>query len=234
MGNIILLPTHRLGLLDMTDYEQIRPGSLGVTPRQGGEWQSVVWAPRCQEVDLHLLDDRGVLIPMERDRLGYHRVVVDKMRPATRYLYRLNNSLEYSDPASRLQPEGVHGPSQVVDLRPFEWTDSDWKGIPLEDVVFYELHVGTFTEEGTFAALIPHLDRLSHLVVITIELIPIAQFPGTRNWGYDGVYPFAVQNSYGSPGDLQKPVHAAHARQLSFALDVVDNHWALHVNILGD
>ena len=206
MGNIILLPTHRLGLLDMTDYEQIRPGSLGVTPLPGGEWQSVVWAPRCQQVDLHLLDDRRVLIPMERDALGYHRVVADKIRPATRYLYRLNNLLEYPDPASRLQPEGVHGSSQVVDLRPFEWTDSDWKGIPLEDTVFYELHVGTFTEEGTFAALIPHLDRLADLGVNTIELMPIAQFPGTRNWGYDGVYPFAIQNSYGSPRDLQKLV----------------------------
>src|SRR5258708_15583924 len=224
----------RLGLLDMTDYEQIRPGSLGVTPLQGGEWQSVVWAPRCQQVDLHLLDDRRVLIPMERDPLGYHRVVVDKMRPATRYLYRLNNSLEYSDPASRLQPEGVHGPSQVVDLRPFEWSDSDWKGIPLEDVVFCELHVGTFTEEGTFAALIPHLDRLADLGVNTIEIMPIAQFPGTRNWGYDGVYPFAVQNSYGSPRDLQKLVDSAHARKLSVALDVVYNHLGPEGNCLGE
>jgi len=171
---------------------------------------------------------------MERDPLGYHRVVVDKMRPTTRYLYRLNNSLEYPDPASRLQPEGVHGSSQVVDLRPFEWTDSDWKGIPLEDVVFYEVHVGTFTEEGTFAALIPHLDRLSDLGVNTIELMPIAQFPGTRNWGYDGVYPFAVQNSYGSPGDLQKLVDAAHARKLSVALDVVYNHLGPEGNYLGD
>ena len=234
MGNIILLPTHRLALLDMTDYEQIRPGSLGVTPLPGGEWLSVVWAPRCQQVDLHLLDDRRVLIPMERDALGYHRVVADKIRPATRYLYRLNNSLEYPDPASRLQPEGVQSPSQVVDLRPFEWTDSDWKGIPLEDTVFYELHVGTFTEEGTFAALIPHLDRLADLGVNTIELMPIAQFPGTRNWGYDGVYPFAIQNNYGSPRDLQKLVDSAHARKLSVALDVVYNHLGPEGNYLGE
>ena len=171
---------------------------------------------------------------MERDALGYHRVVADKIRPATRYLYRLNNSLEYPDPASRLQPEGVHGSSQVVDLRPFEWTDSDWKGIPLEDAVFYELHVGTFTEEGTFAALIPHLDRLADLGVNTIELMPIAQFPGTRNWGYDGVYPFAVQNSYGSPRDLQKLVDSAHARKLSVALDVVYNHLGPEGNYLGE
>src|ERR1700694_4388393 len=218
MENIILhhstSPVHRLGLLDMTDYEQIRPCRLGVTSLPGGGWESVGWAPRCQQVDLHLLDDMRVLIPMERDPLGYHRVVVDKIRPATRYLYRLNDSLEYPDPASRVQPEGGHVSSQVVDLRPFEWTDSDWKGIPLEDVVFYELHVGTFTEEGTFAALISHLDRLADLGVNTIELMPIAQFPGTRNWGYDGVYPFAVQNSYGSPRDLQKLVNAAHAQGL--------------------
>ena len=171
---------------------------------------------------------------MERDALGYHRVVADKIRPATRYLYRLNNSLEYPDPASRLQPEGVQSPSQVVDLRPFEWTDSDWKGIPLEDTVFYELHVGTFTEEGTFAALIPHLDRLADLGVNTIELMPIAQFPGTRNWGYDGVYPFAIQNNYGSPRDLQKLVDSAHARKLSVALDVVYNHLGPEGNYLGE
>jgi maltooligosyltrehalose trehalohydrolase len=218
----------------MTDYQRIRPASLGVTPLPGGEWQSVVWAPRCQQVDLRLLDDRRVFIPMERDTLGYHRVVVDKIRPAARYLYRLNNSLEYPDPASRLQPEGVHGSSQVVDLRPFEWTDSDWKGIPLEDAVFYELHVGTFTEEGTFAALIPHLDRLADLGVNTVELMPIAQFPGTRNWGYDGVCPFAVQNSYGSPGDLQKLVDSAHARKLSVTLDVVYNHLGPEGNYLGE
>src|SRR5260370_37135686 len=139
----------------MSDHHRIRPGSLGVTPYPGGEWQSVVWAPGCQQVDLRLPDDRRVLIPMERDPLGYHRVVVDKMRPAARYLYRLNNSLEFPDPASRLQPEGVHGSSQVVDLRPFEWTDSHWKGIPLEDVGFSELHVWTFTEEATFAPRIP-------------------------------------------------------------------------------
>jgi len=156
------------------------------------------------------------------------------MRPAARYLYRLNNSLEFPDPASRLQPEGVHGSSQVVDLRPFEWTDSDWKGIPLEDVVFYELHVGTFTEEGTFAALIPHLDRLADLGVNTIELMPIAQFPGARNWGYDGVYPFAVQNSYGSHRDLQRLVDSAHARKLSLALDVVYNHLGPEGNYLGE
>src|SRR6266403_2013208 len=114
MENIILLhstsPAHRLGLLDMTDYEQIRPGSLGVTPLPGGEWQSVVWAPRCQQVDLHLLDDRRVLIPMERDPLGYHRVVVDKMRPAARYLSRLKTPCSTSFMSGHSQRKALFQP----------------------------------------------------------------------------------------------------------------------------
>jgi maltooligosyltrehalose trehalohydrolase len=171
---------------------------------------------------------------MERDALGYHRVSVDNVSAGSRYLFRLDSTLERADPASRFQPEGVHGPSQVVDLQSFSWTDAAWKGFALEDSVFYELHVGTFTQEGTLASLIPRLDDLAELGVNTIELMPIAQFPGARNWGYDGVYPYAVQNSYGSPLDLQALVNEAHARGLAVALDVVYNHLGPEGNHLAD
>src|SRR5205085_296455 len=121
------------------------------------------------------------------------------------YFFRLDGDKRRPDPASRYQPQGVHGPSAVMDST-YEWTDSSWRGLPLESHVFYELHVGAFTPEGTFEAIIPDLPRLKALGVTAIELMPVAQFPGRRNWGYDGVYPFAVQFSYGGPTGLKKLV----------------------------
>jgi maltooligosyltrehalose trehalohydrolase len=171
---------------------------------------------------------------MQRDALGYHSVIADHLQAGAKYFYRLSDSHERPDPASRRQPDGVHGPSELVDLRSFEWTDSNWKGVALEDSVFYELHVGTFTQEGTFAALLGFLGQLATLGVTTIEIMPIAQFPGARNWGYDGVYPFAVQNSYGTPHDLQQVVNAAHSRGLAVALDVVYNHLGPEGNYLSE
>jgi maltooligosyltrehalose trehalohydrolase len=170
---------------------------------------------------------------MDRDALGYHRTIA-QANPGSRYRYRLDDSHERPDPASRFQPDGVHGPSELVDLSAFQWTDSNWKGLALGDTVFYELHVGTFTPEGTLAAIIPYLDYLADLGITTIELMPIAQFPGGRNWGYDGVYPFAVQNSYGPPRDLQALVNAAHAKNLGVALDVVYNHLGPEGNYLAE
>jgi maltooligosyltrehalose trehalohydrolase len=171
---------------------------------------------------------------MQRDERGYHRIEADDVPPGTKYLYRFANSQERPDPASRRQADGVHGPSELVDLHNFEWTDRDWKGLQLADSVFYEVHVGTFTNEGTFDALRAELDRLAPIGVTTVEIMPIAQFPGSRNWGYDGVYPFAVQNSYGVPRDLQRLVDAAHARGLAVALDVVYNHLGPEGNYLSE
>ncbi len=152
---------------------------------------------------------------MHRDERGYHLMEINDVRPGTKYLYKFANSEERPDPASRRQPDGVHGPSELVDLQHFEWTDREWKGLQLAESVFYELHVGTFTNEGTFNAVRASLDQLAALGVTTIEIMPIAQFSGARNWGYDGVYPFAVQNSYGTPRDLQLLVDAAHSRGLA-------------------
>ena len=208
--------------------------NLGATPLSPGQWEFVVWAPCRRKMELHLIEGAQNFIPMERDALGYHRVVVDQAAPGAQYFYRLDASHERPDPASRFQPQGVHGPSLTVDLGAFPWTDSDWKGLALEDSIFYELHVGTYTPEGTLQALLAHLDGLAALGVNTIELMPVAQFPGHRNWGYDGVYPFAVQNSYGTPRDLQKLVDAAHAQRLAVALDVVYNHLGPEGNYLRE
>jgi maltooligosyltrehalose trehalohydrolase len=149
------------------------------------------------------------------------------------YFYRLNGSIERPDPASRSQPQGVHGPSQVVDPH-FDWHDQNWFGLPLKDYVLYELHVGAFTPEGTLDAIIGRLDDLIDLGVTAIELMPLAQFPGGRNWGYDGVYPFAVQDSYGGPPALKHLVDACHQRGLAVVLDVVYNHLGPEGNYLAD
>jgi maltooligosyltrehalose trehalohydrolase len=194
----------------------------------------VVWAPHREKVELHLLYPKTAFREMERNPTGYYTATVAGVPAGARYLFRLDGKIERPDPASRLQPEGVHGPSQAVDLCAFSWTDTGWEGFALEDSVFYELHVGTFTPEGTFASLTSRLDDLAELGVNTIELMPIAQFPGARNWGYDGAYPYAVQNSYGSPHDLQALVDTAHARGLAVTLDVVYNHLGPEGNYLAD
>jgi maltooligosyltrehalose trehalohydrolase len=212
-----------------------RPSGLGATPLPGGGCEFVVWAPNRNAVQL-LLKPQGQprVVPMTRGELGYYRVIVDGVAPGTRYTYGLDGSQDRPDPASRHQPDGVHGPSEVVDVSAFAWTDADWKGRGLCDSVFYELHVGAYTPEGTFAALIPHLAQLKDLGVTTVELMPVAQFSGGRNWGYDGVYPFAPQNTYGAPRELQNLVNAAHAQGLAVALDVVYNHLGPEGNYLGE
>ena len=217
----------------MTEQDHLRP-TVGATPLTSGDWKFAVWAPHHEKVELHLLNAETAFHKMERNAMGYHTATVAGVPTGARYLLRLDGELERPDPASRFQPEGVHGPSQVVDLRGFSWTDAGWKGFALEDSVFYELHVGAFTREGAFASLTSRLDELAELGVNTLELMPIAQFPGTRNWGYDGAYPYAVQNSYGSPRDLQALVDAAHARGLAVALDVVYNHLGPEGNYLAD
>jgi maltooligosyltrehalose trehalohydrolase len=188
-----------------------------------GSWEFLLWAPHARSVRLQLrpCDE---LIEMEPLPKGYFRANVAGVDEGTQYFYRLDDQHGLPDPASRFQPQGVHGPSQIVDTGVFQWADQDWKGIALKSSIFYELHVGTFTQEGTFDALIPHLAYLADLGITTIELMPVAQFPGSRNWGYDGVYPFAPQNSYGGPAALHRLVNAAHEQALAVALDVVYNH----------
>jgi maltooligosyltrehalose trehalohydrolase len=207
--------------------------TLGATCLDGGRCRFEVWAPRHAKVELHLLapEDRYVILdPGER---GYHRAMVDRVSPGALYFYRLSGNIERADPASSSQPQGVHGPSEVT-ARSFAWRAPGWRGIPLTEYVLYELHVGTYTAAGTFDAIIPHLAGLRDLGITAVELMPVAQFPGRRNWGYDGVFPFAVQHSYGGPEGLKRLVDACHEHGLAVALDVVYNHLGPEGNYLRD
>ncbi len=179
-----------------------------------------VWAPDHDAMSVRIGD--GEPLEMGAAPNGYFEVKA-KAPPGMRYRFVLPGGTELPDPASRSQPDGVHGSSEVVDPS-FDWTDGNWTGVLPEDSVFYELHVGTFTREGTFEAIIPQLPRLKALGVTVIELLPIAQFPGQRNWGYDGAYPYATQASYGGLRGLQRLVNACHGHGIGVALDVVHNH----------
>ncbi len=200
-----------------------------------------VWAPNAETVSLQILTPQPRTIPMQQKEWGYWQVTADEIEPGTRYLYQLNGGETRPDPASYAQPEGVHGPSQVIDQH-FVWNDQGWSGVPLDNMIIYELHVGTFTPEGTFEAIIPRLPDLRELGITAIEIMPIAQFPGSqpagegsayRNWGYDGVYPFAVQNSYGGPQGLKKLVEACHKEGIAVVLDVVYNHFGPEGNYMS-
>ncbi|MFN2556871.1 MAG: malto-oligosyltrehalose trehalohydrolase [Nitriliruptorales bacterium] len=187
-----------------------------------------VWASKADRVELLLYAGEGSdepertidMAPIER---GYYAAVAEGAGHATRYRFRLPTGRERPDPASRHQPEGLHGPSAVVDTA-FPWTDTSWHGRPLQDFIVYELHVGTFTPDGTFDSAIDQLDQLVDLGVTAIEVMPIAEFPGGRNWGYDGALPFAAQSTYGGPDGFRRFVTACHLRGLAVVLDVVYNH----------
>ena len=206
--------------------------SLGARVLDGNRCEFRVWAPTHARIDLHIVAPEDRRITLTKDAAGYHSAVVDDCVPGTRYLYVVNGR-ERPDPSSRHQPEGVHGPSEVIESE-FAWHDDGWTGVALEDYVVYELHVGTFTEEGTFDAVIGKLDDLQALGITAVELLPIAQFPGERNWGYDGTYPGAAQSSYGGPRALKRLADACHARGMALLLDVVYNHLGPEGNYLSE
>jgi maltooligosyltrehalose trehalohydrolase len=192
-----------------------------------------VWAPYADSVSVRLLSPHGRIIPLAHVDRGYHVAETDGVHPGDRYVYRLDDRIDHPDPASRHQPEGVNGPSAIISPS-FSWTDADWRGISLRNYVIYELHVGTFTPEGTFDAVIPRLPELRQLGITAVEFMPVAQFPGDRNWGYDGVFPYAVQHSYGGPESLKRLVDACHSTGLAAILDVVYNHFGPEGNYAGD
>jgi maltooligosyltrehalose trehalohydrolase len=204
---------------------------LGARPLNSTQCSFLVWAPKATSLDVHVLEPRASIEPLKPTASGYFYGEVDGVLPGGRYRYRINGADEFPDPASRFQPEGVHGPSEIASSE-FPWTDQSWRGLPLEDYVLYEIHTGTFTASGTFAGVIEQLDYLQDLGITAIEIMPVAQFPGSRNWGYDGVFPFAVQASYGGPIGLKRLVDAAHARNLAVVLDVVYNHLGPEGNYL--
>ena len=199
----------------------------------GGSTRFLVWAPAAERVALRLLGPRERTHPMEAVGGGYHEVLASDAPPGTRYVYELGRGRSRADPASRSQPEGVLGPSEVVTAS-FLWTDAGWKGVSLEELVVYEIHLGTFTSAGTFDAALPRLDDLRDLGVTALELMPVSPFPGRRNWGYDGAFPFAVQASYGGLDGLRRLVDACHARGLACLLDVVYNHVGPEGHALAD
>jgi maltooligosyltrehalose trehalohydrolase len=206
--------------------------SIGALVTNDGAAHFRVWAPLIDHVAVRLLGSARS-IRLEPTGRGYHEAVVGDVLPGELYFFQLAGGGERPDPASRCQPRGVHGPSEVVDLS-FHWEDRGWSGIPLADYVIYELHVGTFTAQGTFEGAMPFLDYLADIGVSAVELMPVAQFPGERNWGYDGVYPFAAQHSYGGPSGLKTLVNACHQRGLAVILDVVYNHLGPEGNYLSD
>jgi maltooligosyltrehalose trehalohydrolase len=209
---------------------------VGAVPLGGDATRFCVWAPESPGVRVRLLDsgrEGDTAFDLAPLAGGYHGGIVAGCPAGTRYRYILHDGRELADPASRAQPDGVHGPSQVVDLEAHEWRDGDYRLRPLWDHVISEVHIGTFSAEGTFDGAIDELDGLAEVGISAVEVMPVAQFAGRRNWGYDGVFPFAVQDSYGGAAGLQRFVDACHQRRLAVILDVVYNHLGPEGNVLG-
>ena len=194
-----------------------------------------VWAPEKKAMTLHLLS-RGLAdtgMAMQKNDQGYFQAFAEGVVAGDRYFYIHEGGRQFADPCSHYQPDGVHGSSCVVDHSQHQWKDGGWIGKPLASLIFYEIHVGTFTGEGTFDAIIPRLDDLVTLGITAIELMPVAECPGERNWGYDGVFLFAVQHNYGGPDGLRRLVDACHRRGIAVFLDVVYNHLGAEGNCLA-
>jgi len=194
-----------------------------------------LWAPAAETVDLCLMTHRSSkpeVLPMAEQADGWFVLHHDTAQAGDLYQFRINRTIMVPDPASRYQPDDVHGPSEVCDPSLFPWQDQEWQGRPWTEAVIYELHVGTFSPPGTFAGVIERLDYLVDLGITAIELMPLAQFPGHRNWGYDGTLLFAPANDYGRPEELKKLIQEAHQRGLMVFLDVVYNHFGPEGNYL--
>jgi len=191
-----------------------------------------LWAPVVRESELLLESPEADVLAMSRCGEWFEAHAPDA-RAGTRYRFRIDGELVIADPISHFQPDDIAGPSEVIDHSNYEWRMEAWKGLPWEQAVFVEAHVGTFTREGTFRAMIGRLDHLVDTGITALELMPVADFPGRWNWGYDGVLPFAPDSAYGRPEDLKALVDAAHARSIMMFLDVVYNHFGPEGNYLG-
>jgi len=194
-----------------------------------------VWAPKAESVAVLVLSGKAAgTVVMQQEEFGYYSVTIPDVVDGDRYLYQLDEGKAFPDPVSRFQPGGVHEASQVVDPSLFNWVDNGWSGIPLEQYRIYEIHIGTFTKEGTFEAAIQFLDYLVDLGITAVELMPVSQCPGKRNWGYDGVFHFAPQHNYGGPDGMKQLINACHRKGLAVILDSVYNHLGPEGNYLAE
>jgi maltooligosyltrehalose trehalohydrolase len=205
---------------------------FGAECHEDGTVRFRLWAPKVSSVSLILdesPDRQFTMVPIDE---GWFELVTDQGRAGTRYQFRVDQQHAVPDPASRYQPAGVHGPSEVIDPTSLEWSDGNWRGRPWNEAIIYELHVGAFTPEGTIAAAEKKLDYLATLGATAVEIMPLSSFPGGRNWGYDGVLPYAPAAAYGRPDDLKRFIYTAHSKKLMVFLDVVYNHFGPEGNYL--
>jgi maltooligosyltrehalose trehalohydrolase len=207
---------------------------FGAEIDEQGHARFSLWAPTAKDVVLETqVNDTATRTPMRARANGWYETIMPAVGAGVRYRYRIDDELDVPDPASRFNPEGVHGWSLLVDPTRFDWQDEAWRGHDWHELVIYELHVGTFTQEGTYAALIERLPDLARLGITALELLPLASFAGARGWGYDGVLQFAPHPAYGSPDDLKRLIQCAHEHEISVLLDVVYNHFGPDGNYLG-
>ncbi|MGE0746829.1 MAG: malto-oligosyltrehalose trehalohydrolase [Rhodospirillales bacterium] len=214
----------------MTGTRRAHAMPFGAGVLEDGRTRFRIWAPAARSMSVRLPDRT---LPMSAAGGGWHETVSDAAPAGTRYRYVVDGGTEVPDPAARFQPDDVHGASEVIDPRAYAWSDGAWRGRPWHETVLYELHVGTFTAEGSYAGVAARLDHLAELGITAIELMPLADAPGTRNWGYDGVCLYAPEARYGRPEDLKALVDAAHSRGLMVFLDVVYNHFGPEGNYLS-
>jgi malto-oligosyltrehalose trehalohydrolase len=214
-----------------------RPPPFGAELQADGRVRFRLWAPRHDRIELHLQGDGPQsaprLLPMQRESDGWHSLISAEARAGSLYSYRLPDGMSVPDPASRFQPSDVHQASEVIDPGSYHWSDDKWHGRPWQEAVIYELHIGCFTSSGTYLAARERLDHLLHLGVSAIEVMPVADFAGRRNWGYDGVLPYAPDASYGRPEHFKAFIDAAHRKGLMVILDVVYNHFGPEGNYLS-
>ena len=205
--------------------------TIGINIQQDGTASVRVWSPLANSIGLKI---SGRKISLEKQDYGYWHLHTDEISLGDRYTFLIDEEKEYPDPASLSQPDGVHGPSVVVDLTRFTWSDKSWKNISLGEYIIYELHTGTFSDQGNFGGIEQRLAYLKELGITAIEVMPVSQFPGDRNWGYDGVFPFAVQNSYGGAEALMHLVDLCHREGIAVVLDIVYNHVGPEGNYFGE
>ena len=205
---------------------------FGAEVQPDGSVRFRLWAPAAKDVALNLEKVKSAPLPLAPAGQGWFELITSHARSGSLYRFEIDSKTLVPDPASRFQPHDVHGPSEVIDASAFPWNDRNWRGRPWEEAVIYELHVGTFTPEGTFRGVEQKLDYLRDLGITAIELMPLSDFPGARNWGYDGVLPFAPDSSYGRPEDLKQLIQSAHTKGLMVLLDVVYNHFGPEGNYL--